>query len=125
MARFLRGAKRRAAMKMRCLYFAVALSIPSITALGLSEPPASNAKEPSPAAHVDEHGDSHSAEPKAKPDVSETPSPEDALRMLIEGNERYLTSQTEHPHSNAARRRDTFTNGQHPIASILSCADSR
>jgi carbonic anhydrase len=51
-------------------------------------------------------------------------SPEAALKQLMAGNARYVTTQTEHP-SQSNDRRVEVAKGQHPIAVILGCADSR
>ena len=44
---------------------------------------------------------------------------------LNDGNERFASDASEHPRSNSARREDTFKNGQKPMATILTCSDSR
>jgi carbonic anhydrase len=51
-------------------------------------------------------------------------SPEESLKLLMSGNRRYASGHPRHPHQNA-RRRAEIAAGQHPFASILSCADSR
>lgn len=51
-------------------------------------------------------------------------SGEQALKELLSGNERYVTSQPIHPHQTAERRSE-LARGQHPFAVILGCADSR
>ena len=51
-------------------------------------------------------------------------SADEALRRLIEGNQRFLRSETR----NSAFRRETFTDlakAQRPYATILGCSDSR
>ncbi len=50
--------------------------------------------------------------------------PGKALAALIEGNRRYQALHLTHPHENAARRTELAA-GQHPIAAVLSCSDSR
>jgi hypothetical protein len=58
-----------------------------------------------PAAHatpVEAHPQPTAVTPATLP--AETPSPEVALRMLIEGNERYVSETLNHPNANAARR---------------------
>lgn len=50
--------------------------------------------------------------------------PGKALAALIEGNRRYQTVHLKHPHE-SARRRVEVAAGQHPIAAVLSCSDSR
>ncbi len=52
-------------------------------------------------------------------------SPEKALRLLVEGNERFAANKTAHPHSNFTRLVDTAEHGQHPFATVLGCSDSR
>ncbi len=48
-----------------------------------------------------------------------------ALRMLQEGNERFVAGRSTHPNTDVFRVADTGSNGQHPFASIITCADSR
>lgn len=55
---------------------------------------------------------------------SSTPSPEQILQRLQEGNERYMKAKLLHPDRSKERRKETAT-GQNPFAIILSCADSR
>ncbi len=50
---------------------------------------------------------------------------DEALTKLKEGNGRYVAGATVAPHQDAARRHETATGGQHPFATVLSCADSR
>lgn len=52
-------------------------------------------------------------------------SPDEALKMLKEGNDRYLNGKAQHPNQSRERRALTAGQGQHPFASVLSCADSR
>lgn len=52
-------------------------------------------------------------------------SPEVALRMLQDGNARFVSGTIKHPNQNTKRRVDTAVKGQHPFAVVLSCADSR
>ncbi|MFH0959791.1 MAG: carbonic anhydrase [Pseudomonadota bacterium] len=48
-----------------------------------------------------------------------------ALKALKDGNERYIVAKQIHPNAGQDRRTATTVNGQKPIASILSCSDSR
>lgn len=51
-------------------------------------------------------------------------TPAEAIRILQEGNARYVSGQSLHP--NASReRRDITSRGQQPFATVLACADSR
>lgn len=52
-------------------------------------------------------------------------SPEESLSRLKDGNARYLAGRGEHPRTDAARRRETAQEGQHPFATVVSCSDSR
>ena len=49
---------------------------------------------------------------------------DEALRLLKEGNERYVKGDLKHPHTDPDRRFET-KGAQHPFAVILSCADYR
>ena len=51
-------------------------------------------------------------------------TPEEALRLLRAGNERYRTAHLVHPHQ-STERRIAISHGQHPFAQILACSDSR
>ncbi|MGH7742792.1 MAG: carbonic anhydrase [Candidatus Eiseniibacteriota bacterium] len=50
--------------------------------------------------------------------------PDRALAELMAGNARFAAHQSKHPNQNAARLTEV-ADGQHPIAVVLSCADSR
>ena len=52
-------------------------------------------------------------------------SPDEALKMLTEGNNRFVTGQAHHPDQSAARRHQTAEQGQKPFAVVLACSDSR
>ena len=52
------------------------------------------------------------------------PTPEAALRLLLEGNQRFIQGTLRHPHQTAERRKETSA-GQAPFAVVLTCADSR
>ena len=67
----------------------------------------------------------HSPDP-APPTEPHTPavSPGDAFLSLVEGNARFVGGYSQHPRQDAARLAET-AQGQHPIATILSCSDSR
>jgi carbonic anhydrase len=50
--------------------------------------------------------------------------PSEALKLILEGNDRFVAGKLKHPHQ-APSRRDEIAKGQHPFASILACSDSR
>ncbi|HAX41644.1 MAG TPA: carbonic anhydrase [Bryobacteraceae bacterium] len=54
-----------------------------------------------------------------------TLSPAQALKRLMDGNERYVQHKEQHPDMSFERRRQIDQEGQHPYAVILGCADSR
>ena len=57
--------------------------------------------------------------------VSEpTMSARQALKLLLEGNQRFVAGKLEHPNQTPARR-DEVAKGQHPFAAVLACSDSR
>jgi carbonic anhydrase len=63
---------------------------------------------------------------RAAPDAAAAPvSPDDARKLLAEGNLRYRSGSSQDPHRDQDRRCETFTGGQHPYAVVLACADSR
>jgi carbonic anhydrase len=47
-----------------------------------------------------------------------------ALKLLLEGNERFVTGKLDHPNE-SPERREEVAKGQHPFASVLACSDSR
>jgi carbonic anhydrase len=51
-------------------------------------------------------------------------SPADALKLLLEGNQRFADGKPVRPHQDASRRA-ALVGGQQPFAAILSCSDSR
>ncbi len=48
-----------------------------------------------------------------------------ALDMLLQGNERFINFEAQHPRQMAEQRQKTAKNGQKPFASVLTCSDSR
>lgn len=52
-------------------------------------------------------------------------SPDTALRMLRDGNARFVRGESTHPHDDAFRRHETSLKGQSPFAVVLACSDSR
>jgi carbonic anhydrase len=52
-------------------------------------------------------------------------SADEALRTLKAGNARYVEDKPQHPHQDRARRALTAAQGQHPLAAVLTCSDSR
>lgn len=50
---------------------------------------------------------------------------EASLKMLQDGNIRYVSGKPQRPRSDAARREETVKGGQKPFASVVSCSDSR
>ena len=52
-------------------------------------------------------------------------SPDEALRVLKEGQARYVDGKLQHPHQGPERRALTAGQGQHPLAAVLTCSDSR
>jgi carbonic anhydrase len=47
-----------------------------------------------------------------------------ALKLLLEGNQRFVAGKLEHPNQMPDRRTEV-AKGQHPFASVLACSDSR
>lgn len=57
-------------------------------------------------------------------ELPDTLSPDAALQKLMEGNQRFVKQQVQHPHQSQNRLLEV-AQAQHPFATILSCADSR
>lgn len=53
-----------------------------------------------------------------------TTSAEQALKLLLDGNQRFVGGMLEHPNQTPARRAEV-AKGQHPFAAVLACSDSR
>jgi carbonic anhydrase len=53
-----------------------------------------------------------------------TMSARDSLKLLLEGNQRFVDGKLEHPNQTVARRTEV-AKGQHPFAALLACSDSR
>ncbi|SDT37118.1 carbonic anhydrase [Actinoplanes derwentensis] len=51
-------------------------------------------------------------------------TPRAALKALLDGNRRFVTGRSRHPHQTVARLHEVAA-GQHPFAVLLGCADSR
>ena len=49
---------------------------------------------------------------------------EEALKKLMDGNQRFVEMKQQHPDESLERRKE-MREGQHPFAAILSCSDSR
>ncbi|MEO5373786.1 MAG: carbonic anhydrase [Alphaproteobacteria bacterium] len=60
----------------------------------------------------------------ASPQTSDV-TPDQAMAMLKEGNQRFVSRTMTHPNVSVARQAETVSGGQHPFATILSCSDSR
>ena len=51
-------------------------------------------------------------------------SPDDALKRLMDGNQRFVRHKSQHPHESRIRMAEV-AQAQHPFATLLTCADSR
>jgi carbonic anhydrase len=52
-------------------------------------------------------------------------SAEDAIRLLKEGNARFVAGCPEYPRQDRSRRNETAMHGQKPFITVLACSDSR
>jgi len=76
------------------------------------------------AAKAEKHADAnagHDQEKKAKP------SPDEVIKMLKAGNQRFVGGKSSHPHMNAARLvlAGKENQGDHAYATVITCSDSR
>jgi carbonic anhydrase len=65
------------------------------------------------------------AAPSLATSVNPGISADEALRILKAGNARYVEGKPQHPHQDRVRRALTAAQGQHPLATVLTCSDSR
>jgi carbonic anhydrase len=49
---------------------------------------------------------------------------DEALKQLMDGNARYIVARQQYPHQ-SIERRHTVAQGQHPVAIVVCCSDSR
>lgn len=78
----------------------------------------------------EKHAPTTNAKPSKKvasaPVEIDTPkTPDDALRLLQEGNARWVSGSVSDPNTDTARRSKVANEGQKPFVTILTCADSR
>jgi len=68
-----------------------------------------------------EHHVSHGSAKKGKP------SPDEAIKMLQQGNKRFVTGESHHPHMDSARiiQAGREDQGDHAYATVITCSDSR
>lgn len=70
--------------------------------------------------------ESSSKATKAKAESESAPlNAQQALKMLKDGNARWVAGNPTAPNSDASRRRVTATDGQNPFVTVVTCADSR
>jgi len=53
------------------------------------------------------------------------PSPDEALENLKSGSIRFASGKSVHPRATASRLKETFSDGQHPFSTVITCSDSR
>jgi carbonic anhydrase len=61
----------------------------------------------------------------ASSEIHSGPNPNTVLESLLDGNTRFADNLKQHPHQQPQRRIKTAQEGQKPIATILTCSDSR
>jgi carbonic anhydrase len=73
---------------------------------------------------AEEAADEHAAEGAEEEAAHKPLTADQALERLRYGNRRFAAGNAKHPKQGSARRRE-LVSGQHPIAAVLSCVDSR
>ncbi|MBC7784528.1 MAG: carbonic anhydrase [Burkholderiales bacterium] len=61
----------------------------------------------------------------AAPTKALPPTADEVIETLRDGNRRFTSGDAVHPRADQDRRSQTYSDGQNPIVSLLSCADSR
>lgn len=109
-------------MRLTAKLFLVAMSVASVAVLPIpvvrAEPKGAAKKVAEPAAKPASTGS-----PSASPPVK-GPAPAEVLRLLEKGNAAFASGKATHPRQDGKRLRETAS-GQHPLATVLSCSDSR
>jgi len=82
------------------------------------------AADQTPAAKPVEHPATPVAGIPPAPAPAATPDAKQALALLLAGNQRFIHQRMERTHQDPARRVAVAT-GQHPLAIVVSCSDSR
>ncbi|MFM9994371.1 MAG: carbonic anhydrase [Phycisphaerales bacterium] len=91
-----------------------------------TQPGKSEAKPVKPAAKTSEKAADRSERSEARPAASDEPVDADgALRLLREGNARWVDGSPQHPRTETSRRQVLAEQGQKPFVTVLTCADSR
>lgn len=57
--------------------------------------------------------------------VPACPAGDAVMQNLRDGNARFVAGASRHPNATTERRADTAQKGQHPVATVLGCSDSR
>ena len=67
------------------------------------------------------------AAPVMASSTAKKPSPDEAIKMLKEGNARFVSGKSIHPHTDAARliQAGSEDQGDHAYATVITCSDSR
>lgn len=65
--------------------------------------------------------------PHSAPEASQSavPSASEIIEALMRGNQRWIADECQSPNTSPARREHVATKGQVPMATVLTCADSR
>jgi carbonic anhydrase/predicted small lipoprotein YifL len=101
--------------------------------------PATTSKTTKPGATTANQGDKTTERAESKPSekvkptgktsgtglMTETPDADTALKMLTEGNARWVAGNPTAPNTDSARRQEVADSGQKPFVTVLTCADSR
>ncbi len=107
-------------------------SEPASKTPGTTKPSESNSNAAAPDAHGSDQtadvADASQGDTAPAPSIADSTtsiSADEAMKKLVEGNKRWVSSKPSNPNTDADRRTETALNGQHPFACILACADSR
>lgn len=72
-------------------------------------------------------GQGHGMTPQEHCEKAAKPSPAEAIKMLQQGNKRFVTGHSSHPHADSARliQAGRENQGDHAYATVITCSDSR
>jgi len=120
------------AVKLTLAAWVIGACVPALAQHGAEKPankpaqPASHGAAAKPATETKPAAENKPAAKAAKAKVeSDEVTADEALKLLAEGNERWVKGAASDPATEPSRRAELAESGQKPFVTILSCADSR
>ena len=100
------------------------VKIPVLAEAPDGQPGEQRPAEPKPATHPGSQIEAKPTKPAPSPSADQ-PGPDGAMKLLVEGNARWVEGKTSSPNTESERRAMLADKGQTPFATVLTCSDSR